>query len=600
MRKVLFLTEEFPPFKGGVGRFMKQLADAVPGSKKVIVAQKTGVGYPHSVTPISFRSQWMWPSWLPACFSAYRLYKKNNCGQIVVSSVLPSGACALLLHIFFRIPYSVMVNGMDILHVRRSLSKKWLVRKILEAADSIFTCSDYTKEKLSLYGIHQEKTVTIHPKAYCTQDKIPASQDRIPEQLQNSRIVLSVGRLVKRKNLKTVIDVAKEFKDDKKVQFVIIGDGPEKNNLERQIEINNLQSTVRIRTNVHDDELAAYYQQSRAMLFLPVSNETTGDVEGFGIVAVEAASFGLPCIASNQGGVPDAVQDGVSGFLVNPQDTADIVKKLHRFIYDEELWAHFHKRAKQSYHIRTSNEQQKKIFAAILGDMGSSSISVVIPAYNAQKTITACLHALFRQTVPPKEIIVVDDGSQDQTRALVSRFSPAVTLITQKNSGAPHARNVGLSKAKGEYILFLDSDIRANPRMLERMQRALLFHPEASYAYSRFRFGWKKFPSFPFDPQRLRKHNYIHTSSLIRMKDAVLFDETLKRHQDWDLWLTMLKHDKRGVQIQEYLYEIRTQKNRISSWLPSFAYRLPFAKKLSRIKAYEQSSEVIRQKHGLR
>ena len=96
------------------------------------------------------------------------------------------------------------------------------------------------------------------------------------------------------------------------------------------------------------------------------------------------------------------------------------------------------------------------------------SVSVIIPAYNAEKTLKNCLDALLEQTLLPNEIIVVDDGSTDSTPTIASTYS-LVNLHSQKNQGPAHARNVGARKAKGKIILFLDSDCVPEENWLEEM-----------------------------------------------------------------------------------------------------------------------------------
>jgi len=97
-------------------------------------------------------------------------------------------------------------------------------------------------------------------------------------------------------------------------------------------------------------------------------------------------------------------------------------------------------------------------------------ISVIIPVYNRGETITYCLESVFRQTLQPLEILVVDDCSIDQTVQIVLQYNhPLVRVIQlEKNSGAQAARNRGIQAAKGEWIAFLDSDDEWMPQKLER------------------------------------------------------------------------------------------------------------------------------------
>jgi glycosyltransferase involved in cell wall biosynthesis len=85
-------------------------------------------------------------------------------------------------------------------------------------------------------------------------------------------------------------------------------------------------------------------------------------------------------------------------------------------------------------------------------------VSIVIPAYNAEKTIVQTLKSVFAQTYRPIEVIVINDGSTDATAATISAMKEEITLVNIENSGVSYARNLGLSYAKGKYIQFLDSD----------------------------------------------------------------------------------------------------------------------------------------------
>lgn len=599
MKRLLFITEEYPPTKGGVGRFMHQLAHNLPRENRYIVAPtREHTTYDNEVNSINFSHRWVWPRWLPTLFTLIRVAKKNRIDQICCSSVLPLGILAYLLNKMLHIPYTVIVVGMDVMHIKNNKWKVCVAKKILQRADSIISISTFSRNQLSFYGIDPERVTIITPQAFCRPETHkPKLSDLLITHVQNKKIILSVGRLVKRKNFETVIAVAEKMKGRKDVIFFISGTGPEKNSLLDLINKGGVQDTVFI-IEADDFELAALYSQSRCVLFLPTSSISSGDVEGFGIVAVEAASFGTPVIASNQGGVPDAVSDGKSGHLVNPTDVNRIYSLLLRYIDDEPFYQQMKNSSKEFYTQQINGKNQKKVLRQLFGFFEEKDISVIIPAYNSELTIKKCLHSVLAQTHQPLEIIVVDDGSTDNTNTIVRTLFPNITLVKQKNSGAPSARNAGARIAKGTYIIFLDSDIECHPKMFELMKKQLMSHPDISYAYSCFTFGWKKFPSYSFDEAKLKQYNYIHTSSLIRKIDFFGFDESLKRHQDWDLWLSMLEKGKKGILIKECLYKIHLQKNRISSWLPSIFYKVPFLKRMKSISDYEQSADIIRKKHN--
>jgi len=100
----------------------------------------------------------------------------------------------------------------------------------------------------------------------------------------------------------------------------------------------------------------------------------------------------------------------------------------------------------------------------------SDNISVIIPAYNAAATLGRCLAALSEQSRPPAEIIVVDDGSSDDTAELAQRHG--VRLVRQANAGPAAARNAGARAARGELLLFTDADCAPAPDWVERMAAA--------------------------------------------------------------------------------------------------------------------------------
>ena len=251
-------------------------------------------------------------------------------------------------------------------------------------------------------------------------------------------------------------------------------------------------------------------------------------------------------------------------------------------------------------------------------------ISVIIPVYNHAHTLKRSIESIFNQTYRPLEVIVVNDGSTDNFEEVVKDCllitdgdcigaGSVLSVISQPNSGAPVARNRGFASSKGEYVIFWDADTLAHPQMLQKMFTYLQKHPEASYAYSQFKFGWKRIKSQHFDAEKLKKVNYIDVTSLIRRSALAVipsvvegslsntvgpFDASLKRFQDWDLWLSMLEQGKTGVFIPEVLYEkVVGSREGISTWLPKFIYQLPW--KTKDVKKYEEAKQIIVKKHSL-
>lgn len=226
-------------------------------------------------------------------------------------------------------------------------------------------------------------------------------------------------------------------------------------------------------------------------------------------------------------------------------------------------------------------------------------ISIIIPVYNQANKLDQCLASLANQTYQNYEIILVNDGSTDSLEEVLEKYKSVFGIkfifINQRNLGSNPARNSGAKRAQGEFLLFCDADIIMKPEMLKTMLGSLKEHPEASYAYSSFKFGHKIFKLWPFDPEKLRQMPYIHTTSLLRKEHFPDWDENIKRLQDWDLWLTMLEQGHKGIWLDKILFQVQPG-GTMSSWTPSFLYKLmPF---LPRVRKYKKAMEIVKKKHN--
>ncbi|MCE9586266.1 glycosyltransferase [Candidatus Uhrbacteria bacterium] len=221
-------------------------------------------------------------------------------------------------------------------------------------------------------------------------------------------------------------------------------------------------------------------------------------------------------------------------------------------------------------------------------------ISVIIPTFNHGDELEACLASLHRQTEKDIEIIIVDDGSTKPITNATIRFN--------KNLGAPAARNAGFARSKGEYVIFLDADAELKSHAIERMREVLDAHPEVDFVYPSFKFGYTVFTGQPWNVEELKKQNYIHTSALIRRKAFLGFDESLKKFQDWDLFLTMEEQGKKGIFIDEVLFSLKPRQTGMSQWMPVVAYKLPWSWigwMPKAVKKYKDAEAIIRRKHNL-
>jgi glycosyltransferase involved in cell wall biosynthesis len=237
--------------------------------------------------------------------------------------------------------------------------------------------------------------------------------------------------------------------------------------------------------------------------------------------------------------------------------------------------------------------------------MSQPLVSIIIPAWNHLPELLECLKSIATQTYRNLEVIVVDDASTDGTGERMSQYQAPFPLkihLLPVNRGAAAARNEGARLATGEGYLFVDADAVLRPDAIEKMVEVLQKDHTAAFAYSSFRFGWKKFKSRAFDADTLRRGPYIHTTALMRRAAFTGFDESLKKFQDWDLWLTIVERGGKGVWIPEELFTIKTRAEGMSRWLPSFAHRLPwpiFGWMPNEITRYREWEAVIKQKHHI-
>ena len=116
-----------------------------------------------------------------------------------------------------------------------------------------------------------------------------------------------------------------------------------------------------------------------------------------------------------------------------------------------------------------------------------TSISVVVPTFNRARLISETIDAILAQTISPDEIIVIDDGSTDDTQTVLARYAPKVTTIRNKNCGDIVSRNIGLRVAKGQLVAFCDSDDLWEPEFLKKTSALWRHVPELTVAYTNFR-----------------------------------------------------------------------------------------------------------------
>jgi glycosyltransferase involved in cell wall biosynthesis len=211
----------------------------------------------------------------------------------------------------------------------------------------------------------------------------------------------------------------------------------------------------------------------------------------------------------------------------------------------------------------------------------SPNVSVIIPAYNAAEFIGETLDSVYAQTFTDFEVIVVNDGSPDteELERNLTAYSPKLRYLKQENQGAAAARNTGIKAARGEFVAFLDADDMWLPAFLEK-QVDLLRRTQADVVWADAlisgdsplagRTFMEVQPSVgEVTPENLLSVKVtVLTSTVVARRqpilDVGLFDVTLRRGQDFELWLKLARHGCRFVHQEEVLAHRRIVESSLS------------------------------------
>jgi glycosyltransferase involved in cell wall biosynthesis len=197
------------------------------------------------------------------------------------------------------------------------------------------------------------------------------------------------------------------------------------------------------------------------------------------------------------------------------------------------------------------------------------TFSVVIAAYQAAETVAVAVRSALEQTVPPHEVIVVDDGSTDGTAEVIVPFADRVTVITQQNRGSAAAKNVGVRAATGEFFVILDADDSFLPQRLEALGAFGAARPDLDIlmtdAY--LEVGGRPVARFcretPFavDDQRVAIFDRCFLIAPAVRRERFLeiggFDEAIPSGFDWDCWIRLLLGGARAGLVEAPLYVYR-------------------------------------------
>ena len=344
---------------GGIARLHGELARRFPKGELIVSTPsdpdgaEVDAGLPATIDrlPIGASRTKTLPGVLFWSRRAASLARQHRVRFVHCGNVKPAGYPARWVYERLRVPYSLFLYGADLLSeqhkIRHSAIKRRMTRAIFGGAATLIAISNWTRDlglavlgELGLDG-HGQRLRVVHlgtdPTSFRPGIDPRAVRDRFALPDAGTRWLVTVARLQRHKGMDTVIAALPAIlARAPDVRYAVAGAGPDRERLEKLTHKLGLADRVRFLGGVTDQDLPALYNLASVYVGASRRSERLG-VEGFGISLVEASACGLPVVAGNSGGVPDAVQDGETGFLVPPEDPAALADAICRLLGDATL-----------------------------------------------------------------------------------------------------------------------------------------------------------------------------------------------------------------------------------------------------------------------
>jgi phosphatidylinositol alpha-1,6-mannosyltransferase len=350
----ILVSNNYPPTRGGIQTLMSRVAEtlAEKGREVVVVGPREDgsdaydAGLPYRIFRYAARRR---PRELFAIAGEYVRALRVARERVTLASVWwPVGFALVFVPRRWRGPLAIFVHGTEVAPSRKGI-RQAIMRAVFRRADVIIANSSFTRGLLERAGVGGEIAVVA-----LGVDMAPVIPARGMEPT-----LLSVGRLVARKGFDRVIDalpaLLAEFPS---LRYEIVGGGPERSALEARAARLGVAANVTFLGSVSEDDLRGAY--ARAWCFaLPVRN-IDDDVEGFGIVYLEAAMASLPAVGGTESGATDAIVDGETGILVDGTSVSAIAEAVATLLRDrtasERMGARGLERARRFTWTRTTDE----------------------------------------------------------------------------------------------------------------------------------------------------------------------------------------------------------------------------------------------------
>lgn len=320
--KILLATLEYPPHIGGVANYYENLKNYWPERDDFIVLD-------NSQGKLLAKRKFF--PWLKSIITIAQAFFTHKADLVLIGQILPLGTSAALLSLCFPFRYGIFFHGLDYSLSVSTPFKRKLSRFILSRATIIICANSEVKRKL----IETRESLTpkievINPGAIAEDFDQSIKTELIDRyHLAGKKIILSLGRLVRRKGFDRVIQSLDQLQIDN-FYYLICGQGVEKKYLSDLAQASRHRDKILFVDNLSQAEKWACF--SLCDIFIMPSRNIAGDFEGFGIVYLEANLMSKPVIAGASGGVADAVEDGVNGLLVNPEDNNEIAQALNKLL----------------------------------------------------------------------------------------------------------------------------------------------------------------------------------------------------------------------------------------------------------------------------
>ena len=259
-----------------------------------------------------------------------KIQRFHQATQLHCMKVLPEGLVAWTLWRITGVPYLLYAHGEEIQMRLTSRKLAWLIPILYRGATSIIANSHHTKQLLVGIGVSSDRIHVIHPGVdvsafHADERAILAIRQR--HSLANAFVLLTVGRLQRRKGQDMVIRALPFIKQQiPNVAYLIVGNGDEEKYLRELAATVGVSDNVIFVGSIPDHDRAAYY--ATCDVFVMPNRQIDADIEGFGIVFLEAGAAGKPVIAGLSGGTADAIHDGITGLRVDGEKLEAIVEAV--------------------------------------------------------------------------------------------------------------------------------------------------------------------------------------------------------------------------------------------------------------------------------